>query len=362
MRLKFQRKPVKNLNLRKKNKPKKKVAHKPRKKVIGGIKLAIFALCALLTIFLLSKTANSIASLFHPLDLNLKNKEYVWDLRTSINVVFKGSSVWVLNYDPVRKQLVLLKIPRDTLIEVPAGYGSWLLGSIYDLGQEETPKVGGELLKRSLSNLLGLPIDGVIVGRREDSKDLNQLVSNLRQSPLNFLSFFREFKSDLTPIEIIRLYQAISGTREDKIVELDLENTDLTLSKLLPDSTRVLGFDSINIDLFVRENLSDGVISQEAATVAVYNGTNHPGLGNKVSRIVTNLGANIVMVTNTEEPSKETLVLGEKSSASFVKFAQIFAPHCLKKECKSDDAKVASSRADLSIVIGEDYFKKNESK
>lgn len=356
MRLKFQRKPANFLNLRKKSKSKKKVTPKPRKKVIGGIKLAIFALCVLLGIFVLSKTVSGIASLFKPIDSNITGRQYPWDGKTSINIVFKGPSLWVLNYDPKKEKTVLLKIPKDTLIEVPYGYGSWLVGSIYNLGQEENPPIGGKLLKASLSNLLGLPIDGVIVTRRQDSEDLDELIDDFKTSPLSLLTFFSEFKSDLTPLEIIRLYQAISTTREDKIVNLDLENTDLTQSLLLPDSTRVLGFDTVNIDLFVRENMADETFLQEAKTIAIYNGTDHPGLGSRVSRIVTNLGADVVIVTNAEKNSKETLVLGEKTSSTFVKLAQIFATDCLKNDCQSKDAKISSSRADLSILIGEDYL------
>lgn len=361
MRLKFQRKPAKFLNLRKKSKSKKKVSLKPRKKVIGGIKLAIFALCVLLGIFVLSKTVSGIASLFKPIDSNISGKEYPWDGKTSINIVFRGPSLWVLNYDPKKKKTVLLKIPKDTLIGVPKGYGNWLVGSIYDLGQEENPPIGGELLKGSLSNLLGLPIDGVIVTRRQDNedlhgnKDLDELTHDFKTSPLSLLTFFSEFKSDLTPLEIIKLYQAISTTREDKIVNLDLENTDLTQSLLLPDSTRVLGFDTVNIDLFVRENMADETFLQEAKTIAIYNGTDHPGLGSRVSRIVTNLGADVVIVTNAEKNSRKTKVLGEKTSSTFVKLAQIFATDCLKNDCQSKDPKIKSSRADLSILIGEDY-------
>lgn len=362
MHLKLDRKPVKNLNLRRKKTVVKKIVRTPRKRVIGGVSLALIALCILLGIFFLSKATGGIASLLQPVDSDLPSKEYMWDLKTSINIVFKGQSVWVLNYDPERKQAVLLKIPKETMTNVPKGYGSWLIGSIYDLGQEEDPPVGGELLKGSLSDLLGLPVDGVIIANSYESKDLDELVYDFRKSPFSLFFFFKEFKTDLTPLEIIKLYQAISGTREDKIVSLDLENTDLTLSKLLPDSTRVLGFDSVNIDIFVRENMADEALIREAKTLAIYNSTEYPGLGTKVARIVTNLGSDPVIITNSDNLSKKTLVLGDKTSASYTKLAQIFAPHCLKDNCSSKDPRVNSSRADLSIVIGEDYIDKLQRK
>ncbi len=360
MHLKFNRKAVKNLNLRKKSKPIKKPKPTPRR-VIGGIKLAVIALCVLLGLFVLSKSISGFTSLFQPIDSNIAERGYSLDFETSVNIVFKSQNVWVLNYDPNKKQAILLKIPDDTLIEVSKGYGLWLVGSIYDLGQEENPKIGGELLKDSLSNLLGLPIDGVIVGG-EESDDLEKIVFGFKISPLKLISFFSQYKTDLSPLEVLKLYQAISKTREDKIVNLDLENTELTQSLLLPDSTRVLGFDSVNIDLFVRENMFDEVLSTESKTIAIYNGTDHPGLGSKVSRIITNLGADAVILTNAEKKLQKTVILGDKESESFKKIALTFAPYCLKEDCASDDLKVISSRADISIVLGEDYFEKNEAR
>ncbi len=325
------------------------------------MKLALIALGLLLGVLFIGKVLFYISRVFNPLnpELNIK-KQYSWDGKSAINLSFKSpDSTGILNYDPSREKTVILNIPQDTFIEVPRGFGSWAIGSVYDLGQEENPPLGALLLKDSVSKLVGLPVDGIIIAETNVKyKSLSELIFGWRESPFNFLSFFNSFKTSLSPIESVRLYQALSKVRSDRIISLDLGETDITKSKLLGDSSRVLGFDGVNLDLFVRENMSDEKIIKEALTVGIYNGTSHPGLAQEVARIITNLGGDPVIITNNEVSTDKTLILGDVNSQTYRRFAQAFAPHCLTEECKLGDNKLENERSDLSIIIGEDYFRR----
>lgn len=324
---------------------------------LRGTKLALLALGILLGILLLGKSLNLISGLTKPFNPDiLTKKQYSIDFKSSVNIAFKTKSVWLLNYDPIEKKVVSLKIPDDTYLELPRGFGSWRVGSVYNLGQEENPQIGSELLKESLAKLLGLPVDGFVTLQNTDSEDLGKLILSWHNNPLAILNFLSQAKTDLTPIETFRLFSSLSRVRSDKIVSLDLEQTDLTKSKLLPDLSRVLGVNIVNLDLYVREKMSDQKISQEGISIAVFNATTHPGLAQDAARIITNLGGNPIIVSNTESYSAKTLILGDKS-ATYKRLAQIFAPWCLESKCNIDDPRIASSRAQINIILGEDYYR-----
>lgn len=259
----------------------------------------------------------------------------------------------MLSYDPGNKTIVILKIPDDTYFDLPKGFGSWRVGSIYGLGQEEKPPVGAELLKESLAKLLGLPIDGYI--SLKSSVSIDQEVSSLHKNPASIVPFIGSIQTDLTPLETLNLLHSLSSVRSDKVTTLDIANSNLTESKLLPDQERVLGIDSISFDLFVRKYMADSTMVNEGVSVGVFNATDHPGIGADVARIVTNMGGNVIFVTNTDNTLGKTIVTSSKSSLTSQRLIQVFAPWC--SNCKSADERVIDSRAEVNIVLGEDYYK-----
>lgn len=325
---------------------------------VSSVKLAFLALGLLIGVLVLGRLVNFVGSLTKPFsqDLLIK-KHYTWDGNFSINIAFKSDNVWLLHFDPAEKAAYILKIPDETYMELPGSYGSWRVGAIYDLGQEEKPQIGSELLKESLAKLVGLPVDGFITVEKGNSVDnLEDLILSWHRSPLNMLNFLRQIKTDLTPFETFRFLSDLSKIRADKLTSLNIEQSDITKSLLLPDSSRVLGIDYVNLDLFIRENMSDEKISREETEVAIFNATAHPGLAMDVKRIVTNLGANTIIVSNSEFLIKKSLVLSDQRNDTFVRMSQIFAPWCLKSKCSSPDPKIVSSRADVSIILGEDFY------
>ncbi len=322
-------------------------------------KLAILAL-GLLAFFIISgKMVIFIADLSKPFSKDiLTEKRYTWDGKTSINVAIKSSSVAVLNYDPLDKKVVVMKIPDDTYFDLPKDMGEWRAGAIYDLGQEEKPPVGSELLKKSLSKLLGLPIDGFITLKGDaGATPVNKLVDSLRGNPLQTISFMKKMETDLTPLETFSLLRDLSSVRPDKISVVDISQSDITKSTLLPDSSRVLGVDSVKLDLFVRKEMADPSIENEGKSIAIFNATTHPGLALQASREVTNLGGNVIFTATTDQELPQSIIVYSGKSITGDRLAQIYAPQCLPGKCQSTDPKITSSRADINIVLGEDYFK-----
>ena len=197
--------------------------------------------------------------------------------------------------------MTILHISDDVFMELPKGYGSWKVGSIYDLGQEEKPQIGSNLLKLSISKLVGLPIDGLIIQKDLSQPSVEDLVGGWRKNPFNRLTFLRSISTDLTPIELYKFIKSSSSVRPDQITSLNLAQSNITRSQLLPDSSRVLGVDTIKLDTFIRDNISDPTLSEEDLTLAIFNATPHPGLAQQAQRIMTNLGMNVIILANTEK-------------------------------------------------------------
>lgn len=336
------------------------------------LKLALLALGFLLLLLLLAKLFSMFSSLSQPFNSSLNSaKKYTWDGKSTVNILVysqnsasdktpNDSKVALVNLNPQNSSMTILHISDQIYLDLPKGYGSWKLGSIFDLGQEEKPQRGSQLLKLSVSKLVGLPIDGLIVLNNLNESGFEEVVNNWRKYPYSRLSFLRTISTDLTPIELYKFIQSSSTVRSDKITSLSFAQSNITRSQLLPDSSRVLGVDTIRLDSFIRDNISDPTISEEDITVSIFNATTHPGLAQEASRVLTNLGINVIILSNTEKILDKSIAVYKeenlKNSVTFQKSAQFFAPDCLKEVCLSDDQKALSSRAQITILLGEDYY------
>lgn len=341
--------------------------HQEQRIVNSKTKLASLTLLSLVLLLALAKLFNLSGSFNGSLGSNfpLSNKSS-WDGKTAINLVYASipdgkTAVYFLNYQPGSKKITVLHLSDEIYTDLPKNYGSWKIGSIYQLGEEDRKSQGPLLLKLSVAKLIGLPIDGVII-TTSDAKP-EQLISQWHSNPLNILSFFGKMKTDLSFIDASKIFLEASNVRPDKITSLDLARSSITESYLLPDSSRVLGIDAVKMDVFIRNNLQDDLIQNAEATVAVFNATNHSGLGSEVARIITNLGANVVIISNTDQLQEISSVTSNsntpqlnKENLTYKRLAQIFASACIKNPCYSYDPKITGSRAQVNVVIGEDYF------
>lgn len=332
------------------------------------IKLSAAALGILIVIIVLGNFINFFFSLTRPISpkIGIENSYDLWDKKTNFNLLtasFDKSGLSKINLytlSPNENQIVALSLSNEIYLNVPLEFGSWTLGSVYKLGQEQNPKIGAKLLRLSVSNLLGIPVDAVIISEgNQDFDSPDSFVAKLRKDPLAPLTLTQNIETNLSRLQSISLFKILSKVRQDKLIALDLSQSSITESKLLPDSSRVLGVDAIKLDYFIREKMADSQIIDEGASIAVFNGTSHPGLANEVSRVITNLGGNVISVSSTEEKFEKSLVITTEDldSETSKRISQIFAPLCIKQKCQSKDPKVTYSRAKINIVLGEDYYK-----
>lgn len=326
-------------------------------------KIIILAFVILIVIVLLGKVINIFSDFGEPLDKNFYQKSsYHWDGRTNINLLFANTEnsphYDLVSYNPTDKELTVLNLSPDIYVNIPKGYGSWRLGSVYNLGQEESPPIGKSLLKLSVAELFGLPLDGIILTPQKASTQ--ELLASLRSNPLSIIKTISTIKTDLSAHQTFKLFREFAGVRSDKLTSIDLSKSDITESKLLPDSTRVLGVNTVSLDIFVRSNMSDSQIEDESKSIAVINATTHPGLAQEVSRVITNMGGTVVITTSTDHHQEKSYVISseaDKSNATFLRLTQIYAPRCLSEDCIFDSPQIISSRAQVNVVLGEDFYK-----
>lgn len=149
------------------------------------------------------------------------------------------------------------------------------------------------VLHKPVGQLLGIPVDGQITTM---SQDRGKTVSSHLESVILHTN---KDSSDLTLFDAIRLYFFAKGVQSRNVVMHEL---------FLPQDTNVL--DNVAASLF-----SDETIASEKVSVGIINSTDVTGLGNRLARVIANIGGNVVSVSSADENRKKTSIAyyGEKS-------------------------------------------------
>ncbi len=296
------------------------------------IKLAILVLILIVGVLTVGSLINFTKSLFTPFSKE-ESKKGFWDGNTQINLVLKTHSVSLLSFDPSEQTIKVVTVPGETYVELPDDFGSWQVTSVYDLGQGENPARGVYFLKTALTSYLGLPIDGFMTANFSTPEEA---IALFRNQPTQLLSKLPSLNTDLTPLELIRLYIGFRGVRFDKITYVNLDT---------------------NMDDFVAKNLFDSQLHQTQVSVAVFNGTKLPGKAKEVARLVSNLGGNVIISNNFElDNIKHSFIFPKKGDYASQRLGRIFTSDCSEEQICDKLKDELYSRAQINIVIGEDFF------
>lgn len=283
---------------------------------------------------------------------NILKRQASWDGKGLLNLAVKSDQVYVLSLNPVEKSLTIFKVPDDAYLDLPLNFGRWPARSVYELGQAENPPMGAGLLRETISSVFGIPADGYLI--LDDSRPLAQRIKDIQGNPLSWPAFISKARSDLSLFEMTNFLWQLKGIRFDKINTMDLSQSKITTKITVPDGSQASMIDQLKLDQFIQGKLEDPTLKDEALSIGIFNATDHPGLAEKAARIITNMGGRVVFTSNYKALDK-TLVLGKKSY-TFSRAAKIFAPSCLGSSCKVSSSDNDFSRADVNILLGEDYF------
>lgn len=327
-----------------------------RKKVVLGV----LALGFLLAVVIFGRTLDFLGAV---------SRSASWDGSSNLNVVLIASDLTLLSYHPAQSKLSLIKIPEPTTLNVGSSYGAWQAGSVYQLGESESPGVGGELLKIALINTLATPVDGYLKfsgGMKELSGE--EIVSQLREDPTKLATIIGSSETDLSLVELVTWLWGVRGVRFDKVEVLDLQSSQATSWKVLSDGTRVLTVSPSILDSLVGSLFEEDAITSERQSIAVFNSTPKAGLADSAARLISNIGGRVVLTDTTRPQLDKTLVLGPGNSRTLQRLKQIFSPNCqegkvlwvvVQHPCAklAEGIDLSLNGAEITIILGQDLAK-----
>ena len=320
-----------------------------KKQIAKKTKWAIVALAVIFGIIIIGRAVKLTESFF------ALDKKLPWNGQFNINVIILAKGISLLSFSPKNEILTLIDIPDTTYLEVAKGFGKWELRSVHNLG-------GEKLLKDTLKDFFAVPIDGFLNFSSEMSqKEPDDIVTEIRKNPVFMIFVSPSLKTDLSPFELLRLKMGLSKVRFDKVKHIKLDKENILAQEVLADGSQVLTADPVRLDSILAE-LIDPSIQSEHISIAVFNSTDKAGLAQKASRLITNIGGDVIITANAQNKFKATRVYGERSK-TLERLKQIFENTCQDRKkslnCDKIDSnleELVSSRAQINIVLGEDYL------
>jgi hypothetical protein len=176
--------------------------------------------------------------------------------------------------------------------------------------------------------LLEIPIDGII---SLNSLDLNQKTNSLL---LTAITNCNKIKTNMTILDLLRIALFARGVPESSI------------------NTKVVGEGGLGQDKVLDNLINDPFIEKDHQTIQVVNGTNVSGLGNRLARLITNIGGNVILVMTDNNPRKKSVITYiDKKTYTIERLRKILGYEVVRVP---DNA-----MSDVTIIIGEDKVGSN---
>lgn len=182
-----------------------------------------------------------------------------------------------------------------------------------------------ENINTPVGQFLAISIDGFVKG---DSLDLNQKIDSLL--PKMILNY-KKLQTNLSVIDFIKFF----------IFAKSLPDREIYIKDISQD------LNNGEIDSIVTKLVSDVQIEKDAKTIQIINGTNVLGLGNRLARLVNNIGGDVIIVATANKTQKYSEISYiDNKSYTVERLSKILG----FKVVEVSDEKIA----DIVITIGED--------
>ncbi len=216
----------------------------------------------------------------------------LWQERLTLAVA--SNPPLIVSFNKNSGEVSLISVPSETYLEVPGGFGWYRVGTLWHLGQIE--KQNGRLLMLALRTFVGAPLDGWI-GWQKDAPDFS---SKKKDVIIHSLSqkIFSPAVSNLSVFDRWWLWFSLSHVRTEKIVAVDLGDKETMVKVSLPDQTKANMGDPQLVDKVTQTVLFEKIAQNERLPWRILNTTDTAGIGNKLARVLTNMGYNVAGVGN----------------------------------------------------------------
>lgn len=182
-----------------------------------------------------------------------------------------------------------------------------------------------------IQRYLAIPIDATLVlsEQKKYPKDYDGLLESL-------LFSYKTVKTDLTLIDVLRFY----------IFAKSLSRQVITFKELAVEEYNTVASQAA-IDTIVSQLFFDPSFTSEKVSIQVVNGSEVQGLGNRLGRLITNMGGNVIMVTSANQVYPRSEILATNTdSYSVAKLAKTLG--LTVREVKKDGI------SDIIIHMGKD--------
>lgn len=186
-------------------------------------------------------------------------------------------------------------------------------------------KLDRNIRSSEAGKFLGVPIDGFIVC---NCLDLNQKSDSVF---LKAIFNYKKVQTNLTIIDLVKLLVFSKTVAPSAVVAKNISD-DLIPSEL---------------DKVVVELASEELIEKDNQTIQIINGTDIIGLGNRLARLVTNMGGDVIIVATSDTNKKSSIIsyIGQKTYT--VERLQKVLGYPVVKEANN-------AISDIIITIGDD--------
>jgi len=219
---------------------------------------------------------------------------------------------------------LVLDLPGKSKVTVVRGFGEYELGKVYPLGELE--KRGGLLLKETVQENFSIPVFGYFYDPAP--LDYSSLNSKKFFSRIFWQSLRGKIKTDLNRYDLILLYLKANKLKTISVKAGDFEN----IESLFKDKT----------------------LRGESCSIEILNSTDHNGLAQQAARLPERAGARIIRTADAQEVQKDCLLLVAKSMSD--KYTERWLG--LVFDCQVKELGEEGGRADFTLVVGENYWKK----
>lgn len=337
-----------------------------KRKNFRKIFLGIFLFGLLTTFYFLNYFRAVVVNPYHPLPTNIDyNSNPNQNYRVNILLISTEGGktlkdLVVATYDKEEGTLKWLKIPTGVYLNLPSDYGWGDLKSAYLLGQTEEKQKGVDVLVRGVELLLAAKVDGYIAVNDSsvsfDEEDLDK-IRKYAFGPTFFLKSLAvndylstKVHTSLTPWSLVSLSLKAKEVRFDKAKFKDLSDF---MTEDTREGQKYPVLDIASLDNYLKEVLSEPKILADLAKIEVRNSTKKPGLASLASRVITNLGGNVVYTGNSDDNLEQTkiYVYGNRHKTAD-RLGEVLGA---KVETKKPDNEI---RGDIVVQVGLDFFER----
>lgn len=255
------------------------------------------------------------------------------------NVVIIAQPTTLVSVNAKDQTAIAVALPDELYIsDLAYGYGAYRTAMIYPVGQLD--RRGGETVATTVSDYLGVPVDGYIYAPAAKVSDLKSYFL----SPKSVLGA----GSSLNILDRLQLAVTIIQMRPDKIKTVNLG--DFSDQLVLSDGSVALSLDKESADAHFQDDFVESRLRDEGFRLEMLNSTPVLGLGNRASRILVNIGANVVNVGTIDGQLPGCLIKTTpkaKNSLTVARIAQIFS--CQVTTLPEE------GRAEIEVDLGQDY-------